>query len=262
MSAERPVMGRWFEDLTPGLVIDHAITRTITEADNTLVLGDDHEPGGAAPRPVLRRDHRVRRAARQQPLHPVAADRALGVRDHPRHHGRQPRVRGDRVPRAGLPRRHHPRPAPRSSPPGESSSRPDPGHRGVRAPRLQPARRAGRPLPPLGPHEPAARHDQPAGAACSSCPATGPTWPPRHPRGTPTSSCSTSRTRCRPRSKADARDDGPRGRGASSPASCRCASGSTRPAPSGSPTTSPALPDGLTAVVVPKLETARPGRPR
>ena len=33
---ERPVMGRWFEDLTPGLVIDHAITRTITESDNTL----------------------------------------------------------------------------------------------------------------------------------------------------------------------------------------------------------------------------------
>ena len=29
-------MGRWFEDLTPGLVIDHAVTRTITEADNTL----------------------------------------------------------------------------------------------------------------------------------------------------------------------------------------------------------------------------------
>lgn len=36
MPADRPVMGRWFEDLTPGLVIDHAVTRTITEADNTL----------------------------------------------------------------------------------------------------------------------------------------------------------------------------------------------------------------------------------
>ncbi len=36
MPDERPAMGRWFEDLTPGLVIDHAITRTITEADNTL----------------------------------------------------------------------------------------------------------------------------------------------------------------------------------------------------------------------------------
>ena len=29
-------MGRWFEDLTPGLVIDHAITRTVTESDNTM----------------------------------------------------------------------------------------------------------------------------------------------------------------------------------------------------------------------------------
>ena len=29
-------LGRWFEDLTPGLVIDHAVTRTITEADNTF----------------------------------------------------------------------------------------------------------------------------------------------------------------------------------------------------------------------------------
>ena len=30
------VSGRWFEDLEPGLVIEHAITRTVTEADNTL----------------------------------------------------------------------------------------------------------------------------------------------------------------------------------------------------------------------------------
>ena len=36
MPDDRAVMGRWFEDLTPGLVIDHAITRTITEADNTF----------------------------------------------------------------------------------------------------------------------------------------------------------------------------------------------------------------------------------
>ena len=36
MAGSRPVMGRWFEDLTAGTVIDHAVTRTITEADNTL----------------------------------------------------------------------------------------------------------------------------------------------------------------------------------------------------------------------------------
>ncbi len=35
-AAARPVTGRWFEDLTPGLVIDHAIRRTVTEADNTF----------------------------------------------------------------------------------------------------------------------------------------------------------------------------------------------------------------------------------
>lgn len=28
--------GRWFEELTPGLVIRHAMTRTVTETDNTL----------------------------------------------------------------------------------------------------------------------------------------------------------------------------------------------------------------------------------
>lgn len=33
---DRPVTGKWFEELTPGLVIEHAIRRTITEADNVL----------------------------------------------------------------------------------------------------------------------------------------------------------------------------------------------------------------------------------
>jgi len=32
----RPHTGRWLEDLTPGLVIQHAIRRTITESDNVL----------------------------------------------------------------------------------------------------------------------------------------------------------------------------------------------------------------------------------
>jgi acyl dehydratase len=34
--AGRPVSGRWFEDLPEGLLVRHAVTRTITEADNTL----------------------------------------------------------------------------------------------------------------------------------------------------------------------------------------------------------------------------------
>lgn len=32
--SDRPVTGKWFEELTPGLVIHHAIRRTVTEADN------------------------------------------------------------------------------------------------------------------------------------------------------------------------------------------------------------------------------------
>ncbi len=33
---QRAVSGKWFEDLVPGTVITHAVTRTITEADNTF----------------------------------------------------------------------------------------------------------------------------------------------------------------------------------------------------------------------------------
>jgi acyl dehydratase len=33
--SQRPVSGRWFEDLPEGLVVLHAVTRTITEGDNT-----------------------------------------------------------------------------------------------------------------------------------------------------------------------------------------------------------------------------------
>ncbi len=36
MTGDRPVSGRWFEELMPGLLIDHVVTRTITESDNTL----------------------------------------------------------------------------------------------------------------------------------------------------------------------------------------------------------------------------------
>lgn len=36
MTVERPVLGRWFEELEVGTVVDHALTRTVTETDNTL----------------------------------------------------------------------------------------------------------------------------------------------------------------------------------------------------------------------------------
>lgn len=32
----RPVRGMWFEELTPGVVVQHAIRRTLTESDNVL----------------------------------------------------------------------------------------------------------------------------------------------------------------------------------------------------------------------------------
>ncbi len=32
----RAISGKWFEELEPGLVVDHAVTRTVTEADNTF----------------------------------------------------------------------------------------------------------------------------------------------------------------------------------------------------------------------------------
>jgi acyl dehydratase len=33
--SERPISGRWFEDLPEGLAVPHVVTRTITEGDNT-----------------------------------------------------------------------------------------------------------------------------------------------------------------------------------------------------------------------------------
>lgn len=36
IASSRPHTGKWFEELLPGLVIQHAIRRTITEADNVL----------------------------------------------------------------------------------------------------------------------------------------------------------------------------------------------------------------------------------
>jgi len=36
LAEARPHTGKWFEELEPGLVIQHAIRRTITESDNVL----------------------------------------------------------------------------------------------------------------------------------------------------------------------------------------------------------------------------------
>ena len=34
--AQRPVSGRWFEDLPVGLTVDHVVRRTVTETDNIM----------------------------------------------------------------------------------------------------------------------------------------------------------------------------------------------------------------------------------
>ncbi len=83
-------MGRWFEDLTPGTVIDHAVTRTITEADNTLfsVLTMNAQPLHLDESFAETTEFGTR--AGQQPVHAVAADRPVGVRDDAGHHGGQP----------------------------------------------------------------------------------------------------------------------------------------------------------------------------
>ena len=36
VTMRRAVSGKWLEDLVPGTVIGHAVTRTVTEGDNTL----------------------------------------------------------------------------------------------------------------------------------------------------------------------------------------------------------------------------------
>ena len=35
-AASRPVPGMWFEQLEPGVIVQHAIRRTLTESDNVM----------------------------------------------------------------------------------------------------------------------------------------------------------------------------------------------------------------------------------
>ncbi len=43
-TATRPHLGRWFEELEVGLRIEHAFTRTLTQADNLLFCGMTMNP--------------------------------------------------------------------------------------------------------------------------------------------------------------------------------------------------------------------------
>ncbi len=40
----RPHSGKWYEELTVGLVVQHALTRTVTETDNVLFTTMTHNP--------------------------------------------------------------------------------------------------------------------------------------------------------------------------------------------------------------------------
>ena len=60
VGSDRPHLGRWLEDLPAGLVIDHAVTRTITESDNTLFSVMTMNPQPLHLDESFADDHRVR----------------------------------------------------------------------------------------------------------------------------------------------------------------------------------------------------------
>ena len=202
---ETPHHGRWFEDLPVGLVVPHALTRTITETDNVLFttmtlnparlhLDAEYAAGTEFGQPLVnslftaRAPRRASRCSRR-PTAPRSPTSASTRSSFP-----APMFVGDTL--------HGESEVVASR---ESKSRPDAGHRHVRAPRrstsatsscagpaatrsctTRPAgreRRARRRAPP----QPAVRAREQARRARASCRASG-----------PTASCSTSRTRCRP----------------------------------------------------------------
>src|SRR5690606_37922538 len=113
-------------------------------------LADD-EPAAAAPGRGVRQDHHPRPPRLQQPVHPGAHRRVPRPRADHGHHPGQPRIRRGQVPPPGLPRRH---PARRDHHPRQARVQ-EPHRlrdRLVRAPRLQPGRRPGLPVPPGGTH--------------------------------------------------------------------------------------------------------------
>ena len=144
---ETPHHGRWFEDLPVGLVVPHALTRTITETDNVLFttmtlnparlhLDAEYAAGTEFGRPlvnsmftvgllvgisVLETTHgtTVANLGFDEVVFPVPMFAGDTI------HGE---IGGGRAPGVEV--------APR------------PGHRHLRAPRLQPARRARVPRPP------------------------------------------------------------------------------------------------------------------
>ena len=116
-------------------------TRTVTETDNVLFTTMTMNPA----RLHLDAEYAAETEFGQVLVNSMFTDRAarrdVGAGDHPRHDDREPRLRGGRLPGAGVPRRHHPRRERGGREPGvEVAARRRDRH--LRAPWLQPARRA------------------------------------------------------------------------------------------------------------------------
>ncbi len=271
---EQPHHGRWFEELPVGTIVPHPLTRTVTETDNVIFTTMTMNPA------QLHLDYEYAAATEfGKPLVNTLFTLGLlvGISVLETTHGTTvanlgfeevvfpaPMFDGDTL---------HAETEVVAARRVEVATRP--GHRDVRAPRLQPARRAGLPGAPQRADAPASgvnaattrspgRHGC---AACCSPPRNKPDVCAKMPRS------GARRRRPRPRGRGPARTARPRhasararvgaelARRASATSPCTC--GSTRCRPNGSRPTSPRRSrPRSTGVVVPKLESADAARRR
>ena len=131
-----PIHGRWFEELEVGLVVEHALTRTVLDSDNVLFTTMTMNPS----RLHLDAEYAANETEFGRPLVNSLFTLGLlvgliGARDDPRHDRRQPRLPGGGVPGRRCSRATRSTPRRRSSRHGSRGSRPDCGivtfeHRG------------------------------------------------------------------------------------------------------------------------------------
>ena len=148
----RPHGGRWFEELTPGLVIHHRLRRTITEADNVMFTTMTMNPA------ALHLDFEYARTETQfgKPLvnSMFTAAVVVGISVHETTHGTTVANLGFErmgLPCARLPRRHAAgRERSGVGTPVQEQARPR--HHPVRAPCPQPGRHARGHHAPQRPH--------------------------------------------------------------------------------------------------------------
>ena len=142
--------GLYFEEFEVGRVYRHPFTPHGHRVRQRAVHVADHEHPAAAPGPRVRQGHDPRPAAVQQPVHPGVGRRLPRAGADVRHHTGEPGLRQREVPAPGLPRGHAAR---GDDDPGQAGEQEQDRqrHRLVRAPRLQPARRADHGLHPRRP---------------------------------------------------------------------------------------------------------------